>query len=117
MFTNHDQPPYRYRHEKKFFLIPVIILLFFGLTAAVQYLWNAILPGAVHVSAITYWQAAGLLVLCKILFGSFHFGKRHDRSGFGGPSRAMREKWTNMTDEERAMFKQRFKDRCRSMRR
>lgn len=113
---NHESPRH-YRHEKKFFLIPVIILLFFGLTAAVQYLWNGVLPGAVHASPLTYWQAAGLLVLCKILFGNFHFGRRHGGPGFGGPSRAMREKWTNMTDEERAIFKERFKDKCRSMRR
>jgi len=32
---------------------------------------------------------------------------------FGGPNAwNMREKWKSMTDEERAVFKQRFKDRC-----
>jgi hypothetical protein len=111
MFNERGNPMHRRR--KKFFMIPFFILLFFGFGAAVQALWNAILPEVTHASPINYWQAMGLLVLCKILFGNFHFGHRGGRPGFAGPD--MREKWKSMTDEERAVFKQRFKDRCRRM--
>src|ERR1700712_4413013 len=109
MFNNETHN--RMHRRKKLFLVPVFILLFFGLSAAVQYLWNYVLPSALHASPITYWQAGALLVLAKILFGSFHFGRRHGGPGFGGgPSKEMREKWMNMTVEERALFKQKFKD-------
>ena len=48
------------------------IILFSGL---VMLLWNGILPAVLHVSAITLWQAAGILLLSKILFGGFR-GRR-----------------------------------------
>ena len=57
--------------------------------------------GAVRVAAIAFWQALGLLVLCRMLFG-----------GFGGHGRShrppMREggRWEKMTPEEREKFRQ-----------
>lgn len=112
MFKGPQHPMHR---RKKLFLLPAIALLLFGLGAIIQRLWNAILPDVAHVSAISYWQAMGLLLLCRILFGRFHFGGRgHDGRRFGMQPHEMREKWRNMSDEERALFKQRFKDRCRN---
>ena len=113
MFNEPRHPMHR---RKKFLFLPAITVLLFALSAVVQQLWNLVLPNAVHVSPITYWQAMGLLVLCRILFGNFPFKGRGGQPGFGGPSREMREKWMNMTDEERALFKQRFKDRCHDRR-
>jgi len=62
--------------------IPVVIaiaaigiLLFSGV---VMLLWNSILPAVLHISAITIWQAAGILLLSKMLFGGIR-GRR-----FGG---------------------------------
>ncbi|OYW19930.1 MAG: hypothetical protein B7Z54_02520, partial [Sphingobacteriales bacterium 12-47-4] len=40
----------------------------------VMLLWNATLPALVGVKVISFWQAAGLLVLSKILFGGFRGG-------------------------------------------
>jgi hypothetical protein len=37
----------------------------------VMYLWNAILPDLFGLRTITFWQALGLLALCRILFGGF----------------------------------------------
>ncbi|MEO6524934.1 MAG: hypothetical protein ABIN91_24825 [Mucilaginibacter sp.] len=109
MFNESRNPMHR---KKKFLLIPVMILLFFALSAAVQFLWNSVLPEAMHVSPLSYWHAAGLLLLCRILFGNFGFKGRGGDRHFGGPTREMREKWMGMSDEERAKFKQRFRDRC-----
>jgi len=83
-------------------------VLLFGFI--VMNLWNAILPAVLHVSAISFWQAVGLLVLSKILFGGF-------RGGWGGGPRArwkerMQDKWKNMTPEERDRFKQEWRNRC-----
>jgi hypothetical protein len=92
----------------------VFMALFFGAIAialfsyVVMSLWNSILPGVIHVSAITFWQAAGILLLSKILFGGLPggWGRRQRWRG------KMAEKWQNMTPEEREKFQQHWKDRC-----
>lgn len=103
---------YNRHHRKKFFIfIPFIIaavILLFGWI--VMLLWNAILPSTVHAGEITYWQAVGLLILTRILFVGFG-GKR-----FGGPGFKERmywkQNWSNMTDEEKAKFKEQWRMRC-----
>jgi len=92
-----------------FFVIPILLLA--GLI--VMLLWNAILPAAVHASRINYWQSIGLLILCRILFGGFRGRPRGRRPDMfrGGPP--WRQKWMNMTDEERAKFREEWKQRCR----
>ena len=76
----------------------------------VMNLWNAILPAVIHVSAITFWQAVGILLLSKILFGGF-------RGGWGGGrgrqwKERMNNKWQQMTPEEKDRFKQEWRNRC-----
>lgn len=97
--------------RKILFFVPVIIAAIFGITWLVMTLWNSILPGVIHVSPLTYWQAMGLLVLCKILFGGFRFGGRHRYGNY-----AWKEKYKNMTEEEREAFKTKWKERCMSYR-
>ncbi len=97
--------------RRRYFFLLVIPLLFGALALVVMLLWNAILPAVLHVEAITYWQAAGLLLLCRILFGGFGFGGRRGRRHFGGPPQA-REKWMNMSEEERIKFKEEWRKRC-----
>lgn len=46
----------------------------------IQALWNWLLPPLFHLPAITYWQAFGLTLLARLLFGSLgghHPGKHH----------------------------------------
>jgi Ca2+/H+ antiporter, TMEM165/GDT1 family len=82
-----------------FILIAIIGVLVFG--NIVMWLWNALMPVIFHLPIITFPQALGLLVLSKILFSSFRGG---------GPGRfrggRIREKWMDMTPEEREKFKQ-----------
>lgn len=47
----------------------VRIVLFFVASAAVVWLWNGIIPWVIGFPPVTYWQAAGLLLLTRILFG------------------------------------------------
>ena len=91
-----------------FLIIPAMLLLASGV---VMWLWNAILPSLVHVNNISYWQAAGLLILCRILFGGFKFGSPGGRS-FGN-SNHLRSKWMSMSAEEREHFKSELQKRCR----
>ena len=55
------------------------LMAFFGWV--VMALWNWLMPDLFGLKAIGYWQAWGLLVLCKILFhgGSGSSGVRSDR--------------------------------------
>ena len=71
-------------------------------------LWNVLMPAIFGVRAISFWQALGLLVLCKILFGGFR-----PYAG-GGPRwrRRMMERWEQMTPEEREKFKQGMRRGC-----
>ncbi len=53
-------------------LIPLAIAAFLALIGyAVYALWNGVLVEVLPVRAVTYWQAVGLLVLAKLLFGGF----------------------------------------------
>ncbi len=85
----------------------------FGLSWIVMQLWNQVAVAVLHVSPITYWQAAGLLILAKILFGGF--GKSGCGSCCGkGFGKEMKEKWGNMSPEEKEAFKQQWRNKCRT---
>ena len=58
----------------------VILLVVAGtllFSAVFMLLWNAVLPAVLHVGAITIWQAAGILLLSRILFGRSRRGLHH----------------------------------------
>lgn len=62
------------RRKHRVFGIFIFLAVAAGLAAVVMLLWNAIIPAVIGWTAIGYWQALGLMVLCRILFGGF--GKR-----------------------------------------
>ena len=74
----------------------------------VMSLWNVLMPSIFAVRAINFWQALGLLVLSKILFGGFRPS--------GGPRwrRRLLERWEQMTPEEREKFQQGMRRPCGS---
>jgi hypothetical protein len=77
-----------------------------GFSAIVMLLWNAIVPPVFGIAGVDFWQALGLFVLCRILFGSFSGaigGVRHGM-GFHLHQNPIREKWQKMTPEEREEF-------------
>jgi len=81
--------------------IVIGVVLFAVLGLLVMSLWNALLPAIVGVKAIGFWQALGLLVLCRILFGGLGF-----RPGMFGMRRRMQERWMQMSPEQREAFMQ-----------
>ncbi|MCW3161149.1 hypothetical protein [Chryseobacterium oryctis] len=100
-----------HKHKKGWiFLILCPPLIFLGVTWIVMALWNGLLPEILGVKSITYWQAMGILVLSKILFGGIHFGK--GMKGFR--ERKMREKMMDLSPEEREKFKEAWRSRCAS---
>jgi hypothetical protein len=81
----------------------------FGL--AVMLLWNWLFPAIFGLPKINYIQAVGLFALTRILFsgiGGLGYGRRgHGNFPFGDESRRhnpFREKWLNMSEEERVDF-------------
>ncbi|MCZ4243080.1 hypothetical protein [Pedobacter punctiformis] len=104
-----------FNRGKKFaFFFPVAVLIALVLGYVVMFLWNLILPEAAHAGKLNYWQALGLLVLCRILFGNFgRGGGCKGRPGFGRGGRYMREKWHNMNPNERAKFRSEWRERCK----
>ena len=100
------------RRTRLLFLAPVAILgislfIFIG-GEVVRQLWNWLLPPIFGWRQITFWQALGMLALCRILFGGFGF-HGSDRSRF---RRRMAERWDHMTPEERERFRQGMRGRC-----
>jgi hypothetical protein len=74
----------------------------------VMSLWNWLAPEVFGLRTITFWQALGVLILSKILFGGFR-----GRPGYGGHWRSrMSERWQQMTPEEREQFRQGMFNRC-----
>ncbi|MBU3822188.1 hypothetical protein KO566_08965 [Flavobacteriaceae bacterium XHP0103] len=92
-----------------FFIVPIAIL--FALTFVVMWLWNAILPEVIYVKTITYWQAMGILVLSKILFGGFSKCGKHKH---GMQKKHFINKVKSMSPEERMKFKEEWKCRFNS---
>ena len=54
---------------KVFFMIVIVIVFAFLVGYVVMWLWNWLMPTIFGLTTITYWQAVGLLVLAKFLFG------------------------------------------------
>ena len=52
----------------RFVFAPIVLAALLVLSAVVMWLWNAILPDLVHAGRITYWKAAGLLILQDIVW-------------------------------------------------
>ncbi len=78
-------------------------------SGVVMLLWNATLTPVLHISAISIWQAAGILLLSKILFSGFR-----GRRGMGGyhKRKMMQMKWQTLTDEQKQQFQGRMHGCC-----
>jgi hypothetical protein len=79
----------------------------------VMHLWNWLLPTLFGWRQITFWQAIGLLALCRILFGGWSGGGHGPRSNMRRRmAERMDERWEKMTPEEREKFRQSWRSRC-----
>jgi len=90
----------------KFLLFALLFVAVFSFF--VMRLWNWLMPAVFGWHALTYWQALGLLVLSKILFGGFR-GRPGPR--FAGRRRMM-ERWARMTPQERERLRESMRKRC-----
>jgi len=88
-------------------------------SAVVMLLWNALMPQIFAFPQLNYLHAAGLLILARLLFGGLGgighgvgrrgiFGSGEDRLFQHGNK--LREKWMNMSADERKEFFEKEKD-------
>src|SRR6266567_3621415 len=127
VFTTNLRKPEELNMSRKLkrliFIAPLTILgvLVFVVIGGelVMHLWNWLLPPLFGWREITFWQALGILLLCRILFGGT--GGR----GFGSSNLRRRvaeraaermgertaERWERLTPEERERFKQGMRGR------
>jgi hypothetical protein len=96
----------RFLRVLKFIAIGAVAFTAFGFV--VTQLWNYLMPGLFGLHAITFWQAIGLMLLGRLLFGGFRPG----RGGFGWRGGEMRRRWESMTPEEREKFRAGMRGRC-----
>ncbi|RRQ49834.1 hypothetical protein DZC72_04410 [Maribacter algicola] len=83
---------------KIFFFVLLGIGIAFLLGYVVMYLWNWLMPYLFGIPTVGYWQAVGILLLSKIIFGFGGGGGSHNKSKKSGK-------------------KEFFKNRCKTMRR
>ena len=95
-------------------LIGMVVFIIIG-GGVVMLLWNWLAPALFGLRPIAFWQALGLLALCRILFGGFGLAGGGHRSGsrrrMEGRIRErvherMDERWEQMTPEERERFRE-----------
>lgn len=96
-------------------IIKILFFVALALTVfgyVVMLLWNALIPELFKGPYITFWQAAGLLLLSHILLhgiapkgGSGNWKRAHWRKHW-------EKKMASMTPEEREKFKEEWSRRC-----
>jgi len=84
--------------------IGIVVFVIIG-GELVKYLWNWLLPTLFGLRQITFWQAVGLLALCRILFGGLGLRGGGVRSNI---RRRMQERWEKMTPEEQEKLRHGF---------
>jgi hypothetical protein len=87
-------------------ILGMLLFIFIG-GEIVLHLWNWLLPALFGWRQITFWQALGMLLLCRILFG----GRGWHGSGRSDYRRRMAERWERMTPEERERLRQGWRGR------
>lgn len=71
-------------------------------------LWNWLAPALFHLPAIGFWQALGLLILTRLLFGGFGGGRGRHR----GTGPRMAWGWELLSPEEKERFLRGVGHRC-----
>ncbi len=78
-----------YKHwSPRFKGIKIVGWILFGITMAtlfglafgyfVMLIWNWIMPDIFGLTTITYWQAFGIVILARLIFGGFKHGHDND---------------------------------------
>lgn len=92
----------------------IFVAVFAAFAVVVMLLWNWLMPAIFGLVTITFWQSAGLVLLCRLLLGGFgkmgpgqhamfaHKHHHHRRSP--AELRQMRERFRKMSNDERREY-------------
>jgi hypothetical protein len=95
------------RHKWIYAVGPLALALFVWAGGeVVKHLWNWLLPMLFGVHTITFWQALGLMLLSRILFGRWGHGHHRDKMNHFRDDR-----WKKTTPEERDNFRREMRAR------
>jgi Ca2+/H+ antiporter, TMEM165/GDT1 family len=81
-------------------LLGVLALTVFGLVTML--LWNWLMPTLFGLAQIGFWQASGLVILSRVLFGGFRHHGWHQHRWRG----RLLARWEQMTPEEREKLRE-----------
>ena len=108
--------------KKKMIFIPIFFVAMAVLVGfVVMYLWNWLMPEIFGLDTINYWQALGMLILAKIFFGGCGSGRGkchgacgHRHGGHRHWKDKFKNKWQNMSDEEKQKWEGKFGSKCKT---
>ena len=95
---------YKTMRKRGFLHVIMALLAIAAFSAITMLLWNALLPNIFGIVSINFWQALGLLVFIRILFGGIGGGAIKHLHRHHHKNHPLREKWEKMTAEERTEF-------------
>lgn len=108
MFEKNNFSLRKYKPLKVLSFIAIFAAIFTLVSFFVMFLWNTILPSVANVKPLSFWKAAGLLILAKILFGGLPGRRSHGKKAH----KPWKNKWMQMDPEERQQAKMRWKEYC-----
>lgn len=99
------------RKKAGYFIMVVafVLVVVAAVTAVFMLLWNWLVPMLFTGPALTYWQALGLLVMAKIIFGLASHGKHWKKDHHW--KHRWRERCADMTPEDKERMKHQFMHR------
>lgn len=93
------------RIRKLMLIIPIGIAAVALFGFIVMSLWNWLVPALLGGKFITFWQALGVLILSRLLFGGFSRG--------GGRRRwRVVDNWNQLSPEEQEKFRAAMRRKC-----
>ena len=106
----HEARMENYVKHKVKKIVKIIFMVIFGAIAiaalallfgyVVMLLWNWLIPAIFGLGVITFWQAVGIVILAKLLFGGFGGkgggSKRRSKKRFG---KRFENKWKERCDD------------------
>lgn len=91
--------------KNRFLFIPLAVGGMALLVYVTMLLWNGLMPNLFHLTALTFWQTAGLMLLARLVFGFGGFRGHHGMHHGNG----FRKRWEKMSPEEREKFRAHMK--------
>ena len=91
--------------------LAILGMIFFAFIGGeiVLHLWNWLMPPLFGWHELTFWQALGLLALCRVLFGGFGWHRSRGLRFSGG----MGGRFGRMSPEERERLRHNVREYCR----